>query len=174
MDLESSTDKKGGQEEAVTGSDQPSSKPGVELFFSYSHRDEKLRDELEKHLSLLKRQGLIASWHDRKIIAGREWGGDIDANLNKAKIILLLVSADFLASDYCYDKEMKRAIERHEAGEAHVVPIILRPCDWQDSPFARLQALPKNARPITDWPNRAQAFTDVAKSLRNLVKSLLT
>lgn len=172
MDSRSTTDKKQEQRDSVAEPEE-SGKQGIELFFSYSHRDGKLRDELEKYLSLLKRQGLITGWHDRKITASSEWAGEIDTHLNSAKIILLLISADFLASDYCYDKEMTRAMERHEAGEARVVPIILRACDWQDSPFAKLQALPKDGRPITSWPNRAQAFTDVAKGLRQLVKSLL-
>ncbi|HEX8775481.1 MAG TPA: TIR domain-containing protein [Pyrinomonadaceae bacterium] len=144
----------------------------IELFFSYSHRDEKLRDELEKHLAMLKRQGLIEGWHDRKILASSEWAGEIDAYLDRADIILLLISADFLNSNYCYGVEMKRAIERHQAGEARVVPILLRECDWKSSPFAKLHALPTDAKPITNWPNRAQAFTNVAKGLRSLVESL--
>ena len=148
-------------------------KQAVELFFSYSHRDEKLRDELEKYLSQLKRQGLIKGWHDRQITASSEWAGEIDAHLDTADVILLLISADFLASDYCYDVEMTRAMQRHAEGKARVVPIILRECDWQASPFAKLQALPKDAKPITAWPNRAQAFTDVSKGLRKLVESLL-
>lgn len=86
----------------------------VEIFYSYSHKDEKLRDRLEKHLSILKREGVISGWHDRKITGGKEWAGQIDEHLNSAHIILLLVSADFVASDYCYDVEVKRAMERHE------------------------------------------------------------
>jgi hypothetical protein len=144
--------------------------PPLEVFFSYSHRDEKLRDELEKHLSIMKKQGLIKSWHDRQITASREWAGEIDVHLQTAKIILLLISADFVASDYCYDLEMTHAMERHENGEAYVVPIILRPCDWQESPFAKLQALPKNAKPITKWSSRDEGFTDAANGLRRLVE----
>src|SRR6266704_5328694 len=93
----------------------------IEVFYSYAHADEKLRNELEKHLALLKQQGYISEWHDRRVLAGREWERDIDQHLNTARIILLLVSADFLASDYCYGIEMKRALERHEAGEAIVI-----------------------------------------------------
>src|SRR5258708_28318430 len=96
----------------------------IEIFFSYAHKDEKLREELEKQLSLLKWQGLVTSWHDRRIVAGQEWADEIDAQLNSARIILLLVSPDFIASDYCYGVEVKRAMERHEAGEALVIPII--------------------------------------------------
>ncbi|WP_437616223.1 TIR domain-containing protein [Sorangium sp. So ce834] len=144
----------------------------VRLFFSYSHKDEALRDELETHLSLLEREGLLQSWHDRRIAAGDGWAGQIDRNLDEAEVILLLVSADFLASDYCFDKEMKRAMARHDAGQARVIPIFLRETDWQSAPFARLQALPKDARPITLWPDRDAAWTDVAKGNRRAVESL--
>lgn len=144
----------------------------IEVFFSYSHKDEDLRDELEKHLSILKRQGVIQSWHDRRIGAGREWEGEIDKHLNTAHIILLLISADFLTSDYCYEVEMKRAMERHQAGETRVIPVILRPCDWEDALFGKLQALPMDAKPITSWPNRDEAFLDVARGIRAAVEEL--
>ena len=144
----------------------------IEVFYSYSHKDEELRDELEKHLSLLKRQGLISDWHDRRIGAGTEWAQQIDENLNKADVILLLVSSDFMASDYCYELEMTRAMERHDAGDATVIPIILRPCDWKSAPFGKLQGAPKNAKPVTTWTNRDEAFLDVATAIRNAVKTL--
>ncbi len=111
------------------------SNPAISIFFSYSHLDESLRDELAKHLKLLERQGAIATWHDRKITAGQEWANAIDHHLETAQIILLLVSVNFLASDYCYDLEMKRALERHETGAAKVIPIILKPVDWEFAPF---------------------------------------
>jgi hypothetical protein len=142
------------------------------VFFSYSHKDEELRDELEKHLSILKRQGVIAGWHDRKIGVGREWADEIDKHLNTADVILLLISADFMASDYCYDIEMKRALERHEAGEARVIPVILRPVDWRGAPFGKLQALPTDAQPVTKWSNRDEAFKNVAQGIRVAVKEL--
>ncbi|WP_437291456.1 outer membrane protein assembly factor BamB family protein [Sorangium sp. So ce406] len=144
----------------------------IRLFFGYSHRDETLRDELETHLALLKREGLLQSWHDRRIDAGEEWAGQIDRNLDEADVILLLVSADFLASDYCFDKEMKRALDRHDAGQARVIPIILRKTDWQSAPFARLQALPKGARPVTLWQDRDEAWTDVAIGIRCAIEAL--
>jgi tetratricopeptide (TPR) repeat protein len=143
----------------------------VEIFFSYSHKDEALREELEKQLSLLKRQGFIMGWHDRRIIAGQEWEGEIDTHLNTAQIILLLISPDFMASDYCYDREMQRAMERHEAGEAYVIPIILRPVDWHGAPFGKLQALPKNGKPVTRWSNHDEAFLDVTKGIRAAVEN---
>ncbi|MBW4577998.1 MAG: toll/interleukin-1 receptor domain-containing protein [Tildeniella nuda ZEHNDER 1965/U140] len=144
----------------------------IEVFFSYSHRDETLRDELAKHLSILKRQGVITAWHDRQITAGSEWAGAIDDHLNSARVILLLISADFLASDYCWDIELRRAIERHEAGDACVIPIILKPVDWSGAPFSKLQALPKNAQPVTTWSNPDEAFLDVAKGIRKAVEAI--
>ncbi len=150
----------------------PLSPDAIEVFYSYSHKDEELRDELEKHLSILKRQGIITGWHDRRITAGREWEGDIDEHLDSAQIILLLISSDFLASDYCYDAEMNRAMERRESGDAWVVPIILRSCDWSGAPFAKLQALPKDAKPVTAWPNRDEVFKDIAIGIRRVVESL--
>ena len=109
---------------------------------------------------------------DRKIGAGTEWKAQIDNHLNSAHLIFLLISADFVASDYCYDVEMKRAMERHDAGEARVIPIILKPCDWHNGPFGKLQALPKDGRAVTDWSNRDKAFTDVAKGIRAAVAEL--
>lgn len=144
----------------------------VEIFYSYSHKDEKLRDMLEKHLSMLKNEGVIAAWHDRKIGGGQEWAGEIDEHLNSARIILLLISSDFLASKYCYDIEVKRAMERHEAGEARVIPIILRPVDWSGAPFGKLQGFPKDAKPVTKWTNRDDAFRDIALGIRATVEEL--
>ncbi|MBD2562389.1 MULTISPECIES: toll/interleukin-1 receptor domain-containing protein [Nostoc] len=144
----------------------------VKVFFSYSHKDEVLRDELATHLSMMKRQGVIEAWHDREITAGSEWANAIDDNLEVADIILLLVSANFLASDYCYDKEMARAMERHETREARVIPIILKPSDWNGAPFGKLQALPKNAKPITTWQDQDEAFLNVAQGIRRVVEDI--
>ncbi|MBW4606253.1 MAG: TIR domain-containing protein [Hassallia sp. WJT32-NPBG1] len=144
----------------------------VKVFFSYSHKDEALRDELATHLSLMKRRGVIEAWHDREITAGSEWANAIDDNLNAADIILLLVSANFLASDYCYDIEMQRAMERHEAKEARVIPIILKPSDWSDAPFGKLQALPKNAKAVTTWQDQDEAFLNVAQGIRRVVEDI--
>ncbi|NPV20371.1 toll/interleukin-1 receptor domain-containing protein [Bradyrhizobium aeschynomenes] len=141
------------------------------VFFSYSHKDEALRDQLETHLSMLKRQGFIETWHDRRITAGEKLDAAISANLERADVVLLLVSPDFLASDYCYDKEMKRAIERHEAGECRVIPVILRPCDWHDAPFGGLLAAPKDGKPITQWPDLDAAFFDVTQAIKGALKA---
>jgi tetratricopeptide (TPR) repeat protein len=151
----------------------PKSPDAVEVFYAYSHRDERLRNRLASHLSILRRNSVITDWHDRRIGAGMEWKGQIDEHLNTARIILLLVSADFLASDYCIDVEMKRAMERHELREARVIPIILRAVDnWQVTAFGKLQALPTDGKPITSWPNRDEAFVDVARGIRVAVAEL--
>jgi nucleoside phosphorylase len=152
---------------------QATPQPGeVKIFFSYSHKDEVLRDQLATHLSTLRRQGVIKEWHDRKIGAGKEWAGEIDRNLESAHIILLLVSADFINSDYCMDVEVRRAMGRHELGEAWVVPVILRPVDWNGLPFSKLQALPKDGKPITTWSDRDEAFLNVAQSIRSVVTEI--
>jgi TIR domain len=151
----------------------PSTPPrAIEVFYSYAHRDEALRTELDTHLSLLQRQGIITDWHDRRITAGTVWAGAIDAHLEHAQIILLLVSADFLASNYCYDVELQRAMARHKAGEVRVIPIILRATDWQSASFAALQALPEDGRPIASWPNPDEAFLDVARGIRAVAEEI--
>ncbi|MFN6499969.1 MAG: GUN4 domain-containing protein [Nostoc sp. DedQUE01] len=146
----------------------------LRLFFSYSHKDEALRDELAKHLSILERQGVISSWHDRKILPGEERDYQINDNLNTADIILLLVSSDFLFSKYCWDVEVKKAIQLHHAREACVIPVILRSVDWNGAPFGKLQALPKNAEPVVskNWHNQDEAFTDVARGIRLVAEKL--
>ncbi len=145
----------------------------IELFLSYSHSDEMLKDQLAKHLKLLARQQVISAWHDRDIGAGTEWASQISTHLETAKVILLLISSDFLASDYCYDIELSRAMERHESGEARVIPVILRAVDWTNAPFGRLQALPNNAKPITTWENQDLAFANVVKGIRLVCEELL-
>jgi hypothetical protein len=136
------------------------------IFFSYSHKDEELRDQLETHLTMLKRQGLISAWHDRRLIAGTDVDGGISQELDRAGIILLLISPDFLASDYCYSVEMVRALERHTAGQARVIPVILRPCDWTQAAFGKLLAVPRDGKPVTKWANPDDAFLDIVKAIR--------
>ncbi|HEY1348601.1 MAG TPA: TIR domain-containing protein [Ktedonobacteraceae bacterium] len=135
------------------------------VFISYAREDERLRQQLETHLSLLLRQGWIADWHDRQILPGGEWAHDIDEHLEAASIILLLISPAFLASKYCFDTEMQRALERHQTGKAQVIPILLRPVQWQDAPFAHLQVLPTDAKPITKWRDRNEAFSDIVRGI---------
>lgn len=144
----------------------------AKVFFSYSHADEAMRDRLEVHLSMLKRQGLIESWHDRRITAGSDVDESILQNLEEADVILLLVGADFIASEYCYSREMGRALQRHDEKLARVIPVILKPCDWHPAPFGKLLAAPRDGKPIVLWPNIDEAFTDVAKQIRSAVESL--
>lgn len=144
----------------------------LKVFVSYSHVDEKLKDELVKHLVPLGRLYGIKTWHDRKIAAGDDWKKSIDNELNSADIVLLLVSIDFINSQYCYDVELEAAMERNARGETVVVPIILRSCMWQHTPFAKLQALPRDAKAVTSWPNPDEAFADVAEGLRKRFEEL--
>nr|BDT32045.1 dynamin family protein [Myxococcus sp. MH1] len=155
-----------------TDSDEANVTDGLDLFISYSHKDEPLRQELEKHLSLLRREGLIHLWHDREIVPGQQWATEIDRHLESAHVILLLISADFISSEYCFATEMERAMERHAEGTAVVVPIILRACDWNTAHFGQLQALPKDAKPITSWSDSDTAFTDVARGLRKTISQM--
>jgi hypothetical protein len=141
--------------------------PGpVTIFYSYSHKDEDLRLGLETHLAALRRSGLIAEWHDRKLLPGQEWDKEINKYLESARLVLFLISADFLNSAYITDVEVKRALERQAAGQAIVIPVILRPVVWKIIPeFARLQALPDGARPVTDWSSWDAAFVSVCEGI---------
>jgi internalin A len=142
------------------------------LFYSYSHKDEDYQADLEIHLSLLQRKGLLKTWSDRKITAGQEWAGEIDKELERADIILLLISPDFIASNYCYDIEMKRALERHEAKEARVIPIIVRDVDWNIPPLRKLKALPKDAKPVKLWSDKDTAWKNVAAGISTVIAEL--
>ena len=144
----------------------------IKIFYCYAHEDKTLRDELEKHLTPLKRTGQITEWYDRDIQGGTDWESEIETHLTTANIILLLVSPDFIFSDYCYGVEMKKALDRHKAGQAHVIPIILRPVLWQETPIGVLQALPTDGEPVTLWPNRDKAFWDVVKGIHEVVRKL--
>jgi hypothetical protein len=145
----------------------------LKLFFSYSHVDEALRDELGRHLRILEYQKLISSWHDRKISPGDVWDEQITINQNTADIILLLISSDFIASRYCWDIEIRRAMELHESGKARVIPVILRYVDWANAPFSRLQALPQNAQPVMSFPDRDVAFTFITQRIRQVAEELI-
>jgi len=143
-----------------------------DVFISYAHKDRKLRDELAVHLGNLRHQHVISDWFDGDIIPGTEWEQDILEHLRTAKIILLLISAHFMASPFCWDIELKEAIARHEAKQARVIPIVLRPTDWKDAPFAKLQALPSLGKPVSRWQTHDDAFEDVIKGIRRAVEDL--
>jgi hypothetical protein len=140
----------------------------LRIFIAYAHADAVLRDALENHLATLKRLGHIAAWTDRCILPGDVVVTAIDRALQRANVILLLVSADFLASDYCHGLEVTRALQRWKTGAARVLPVILRPCDWQDSPFGHLLAAPADGKPVTTWRSRDAAWVDVVRSIRSL------
>lgn len=148
------------------------SSSALQLFYSYAHRDEKWLDKIVVHLSSLQQQGMIAGWHGRNINAGTEWHSETSIRLNTAQIILLLISPDFLASDYCQSVEMNKAMERHQAGNARVIPIILRPCDWERTPIGELQVLPRSSKPITRWSNRDEALLQVTREIRRVAEEL--
>jgi hypothetical protein len=149
----------------------PKIKP-VTAFVSYSHVDAKLKADLIKHLTPLKRLGIISTWNDQEIKAGDEWENAITTKLVKADLVLLLISADFIASEYCYTKELTSVLDRHKAKKAMVVPVILRPCLWTDLPFGALQAVPPDAKPVTAWENQDDALMAVAKAVREAVQAL--
>jgi hypothetical protein len=151
---------------------QEQTSAAVTLFYSYAHEDEHLREQLETHLSLLRRQGLIVEWHDRKIAPGTDWEQAIDTHLMTAQIILLLISPDFLASDYCYGRELHQALKQQEAGGAILIPLLVRPVDWQSASFAHLQYLPRNGKPVTSWRDRDEAFSTVARELRTIIEEI--
>ncbi len=145
----------------------------VTIFFCYAHEDEALLNKLKAHLRPLQRQGLIDVRHDRDINAGTEWEQEIKKHLNEANVILLLVSPDFMDSDYCYSIEMQRALERHQRGEARVIPIILRHVYWQGI-LGTLQALPTDAKPAMSslWYNVDEALFDITEGIRKVVMQL--
>lgn len=143
---------------------------GTTVFISYSHKDEKYRINLEDHLKILQRLGMISTWTDRMINPGEEWKTAIDENLKKSGIILLLISASFIASDYCYGIELKTALERDEKDEAIAIPVILRDCLWQIGPFAKLQALPKDGKPIQRFTRKDEAYTSIAREICRIIQ----
>ncbi len=144
----------------------------VTVFFSYAQKDEALRDELSKHLSILERNGIIAGWHDQQIVPGQDIDKEVSQWLNKAQIILLLISSDFIASEDCWNIDVQRAMERHAAGDAQVVPILLRPVSWQGAPFGKLQPLPQNGKPVTSWTSMDEAFLAIAQGIQAMVAQL--
>ncbi|WP_221392586.1 toll/interleukin-1 receptor domain-containing protein [Dyadobacter sp. NIV53] len=144
----------------------------LRVFLSYAHEDEAMKNDLRKFLINLIRSKQIEVWQDRELLAGSEWDDSIKNELAIADIILLLISVDFNASEYIWEKELATAMERHDKGEARVIPIILRKCEWGDMPYAKLQALPTNAKPVTEFADRDEAYTDIAKGIRKVVEYL--
>lgn len=141
----------------------------MRVFISYSHKDNQALDRLHVHLASLRRQKLISQWYDRDILAGDVLDDEISTELERAELFLLLVSPDFIASDYCVERELERAIERHDEGSARVVPIIIEPCDWASMPrLRRLKAVPDDGKPVSEWANENTAFLNVAQEIRRV------
>jgi TIR domain len=148
----------------------------IEIFCCYAREDQDLMKNLRKHLKPLERRNLIRVWSDTDIDAGDTWEEEIKKHLDTAHIILLLISPDFMASDYCYSTEMEQAMQRHAQKEARVIPIILRPTAWKGAPFDKLQVLPSNAKPVTDrrsWQDADEALNDVIQHIDPIVIELL-
>jgi hypothetical protein len=144
----------------------------LKIFYSYAHKDEDLRNELEKHLTILKREQYIENWHDRRLRFGTDFSQKINDEIKQADIVLLLVSPDFISSDYCYNIEMKFALKQHQQHGARVIPIIIRPTDWQNAPFGPLLALPKDGKPVTTWQNQDQAWVNVTQGIRKVINEI--
>lgn len=140
----------------------------LQIFISYAHQDENILKRLSQHLASLRRQGIISLWHDKCLRPGDEWEEKIDQNLESADIILFIISSAFISSDYCWGIEMKRAIEKHQKKESHVIPIIARPVDFTGAPFSKLESLPTGNKAITEWPNKDAAFTNIASGIRKV------
>lgn len=143
--------------------------PSLKVFLSYAHEDKAMKNQLNKFLVSLIRSGKIKVWQDRECIPGQEWDETIKTELATADIVLLLISADFNASDYIWEKELAISMERHEKGEARVIPIILRSCDYTDMPYSKLQALPTDAKPVTEFSDPDIAYTEIAKGIRRVI-----
>jgi tetratricopeptide (TPR) repeat protein len=143
----------------------------IALFYSYAHTatDERFQQQLERRLALLQRDGVIDTWHFRKIVPGADWKQAIDHHLRKATLILLLISPDFIASNDQYDIEMKQAMEQQRKGESRVLPIIIRPVDWSSTPFARLQTLPLDTRPVAAYPNRDDVYQEITECIKGVI-----
>jgi internalin A len=162
-----------GERESARGREGIERRRAARIFVSYSHKDERLLSELKTHLSPLRRQNLIETWDDREIRPGEDFGEKINENLERADIIILLVSSDFIASDYCYEREMTRALERHDNHEARVVPVIVRDAKWEVIPqLSRLQAIPKNGKPVRNWPNKDTAWKDVSDRIQKMIEGM--
>lgn len=141
---------------------------------SYAHEDEAMKTELDKALIALKRNEKIEVWQDRQLLAGQEWDKTIKDELLAADIILLLVSVDFNNSRYIWEQELAVAMQRQERNEARVIPVILRTCDWHEMPYGKLQALPTGGLPVTKMADPDDAYTNIAKGIRNVVEYMLT
>jgi len=155
----------------ATPENNPTTNPVKKVFISYSHKDEDAMKELDRFLGPLVRDGKISIWTDRKILPGQTWKNEILRELESADLTLLLISANFLDSDFINTEEIPRAFKRMDEHGKHVVPIILNYCLWDITPIKELQATPKDGRPIADFPNSAQAWNEVARGILALLNN---
>lgn len=144
----------------------------MDAFISYSHSDSQSLDILHKHLSNLRRDHIISTWTDHEIPAGGVIDNQISSALGKSQLFLALLSPDYIASNYCYEKEFKAALKLHEEGKIIIIPVILEPCDWLNTPFSKFKALPKDGKPVSTFENRNTAFLDVIQNIRKLIEAV--
>lgn len=145
----------------------------MKAFVSYSHQDTHLLDKLHEHLSALRRDGLLETWTDREIHAGGEIDKEVDAAMDEAELFLLLISASFLNSNYCFEREFQRAQEKRAANTAIIVPLILKEVDWEIPALRKYKALPDDGKPVISrhWHSDDEGFANIAKGLRKMLKS---
>jgi len=141
----------------------------VKVFISYSHADERVLERLHKHLAMMQRDRLISAWYDHAILPGANLDRTIKSELESADIFVALLSPDYLASNYCYEKEFEFAQEQARDGSLRIVPVVAEPCDWLSSPFREFMALPKEGKAISEWTNANNAYLDIVNGLRRLV-----
>lgn len=151
----------------------------IDIFIAYAERDEDLLTELQEHLLVMKRQYAerehyqIRIWHSGKTLPGQDWKRSVEHHLVRAHIILLLVSVKFLSSEFCYSIQIQPALDRHNASEACVIPVILRPCDWRHEAFGHLQPLPIRGRSVAKWKPRDDAYVNIVIGIRKAIDHLL-
>lgn len=151
----------------------------IDIFIAYAERDEDLLTELQEHLLVMKRQYAerkhyqIRIWHSGETLPGQDWKRSVEHHLVRAHIILLLVSVKFLSSEFCYSIQIQPALDRHNASEACVIPVILRPCDWKQEAFGHLQSLPIRGRPVAKWRPRDDAYVNIVMGIRKAIDHLL-
>ena len=161
-----------GNSTTATGTQDSKEPPPLDVFISYSADDERFKHELETHLVMLKRKGIIQPWHSEQTGAGSEWEQEISKLIDQSQIVLLLISPSFLASDHLYEQEMQHAMKRHETGDARVIPIIIRSANIAETPFNKLLILPRNRQPIDTWRNRDEIWARVAEEIRDVCNNL--
>jgi hypothetical protein len=146
----------------------------LKLFLSYAHEDRDLVAELRKHLAPLWHEQIVTDWYDLELMPSDEWDHEILSQLESSDLVLVMISADFLASNYAYGRELRVALNLHDQEQLRLLPVIGRNCKWQNLPFARLQTLPEGAVPISSWQNRDDAFVSVVLGVERVAREILS